>query len=59
MHRGDMTLVVNFRDTATEVDAERELESVFTVGHASTAGGAVRLGPHSALVGRGIALEQA
>ena len=49
LERGDMIMVVNFRDRPTEVDVGRAVDPVITIGEIEVAGDVVRLGPHSAL----------
>jgi maltooligosyltrehalose trehalohydrolase len=49
MERGDMIMVVNFRDRPTEVDVGRTVDPVITLGKIEVAGDVVRLGPHSAV----------
>jgi maltooligosyltrehalose trehalohydrolase len=48
LERGEMIMVVNFRDRPTEVDIGRVVEPVITIGQVEIAGNVVRLGPHSA-----------
>jgi maltooligosyltrehalose trehalohydrolase len=49
MERGDMIMVVNFRDRPTEVDVGRAVDPVIFLGEIEVAGEVVRLGPHSAV----------
>jgi len=49
LERGDMIMVVNFRDRPTEVDVGRTVEPVITIGQIEVADHMVRLGPHSAV----------
>jgi maltooligosyltrehalose trehalohydrolase len=49
LERGDMIMVVNFRDRPTEVDVGRTVDPVITIGQIEVADHVVRLGPHSAL----------
>jgi len=49
LERGDMIMVVNFRDRPTEVDVGRAVEPVITIGQIEVADHVVRLGPHSAM----------
>jgi maltooligosyltrehalose trehalohydrolase len=53
LERGDMIMVVNFHDRATEVNVGREVDPVIIIGEIETAGDVVRLGPHSALAADG------
>jgi maltooligosyltrehalose trehalohydrolase len=49
MERGDMIMVVNFRNRPTEVDVGRAVDPVIFLGEIEVAGEVVRLGPHSAV----------
>jgi maltooligosyltrehalose trehalohydrolase len=49
LERGDMIMVVNFRDRATEVDVGRAVDPVITIGQIEVVGDVVRMGPHSAV----------
>jgi maltooligosyltrehalose trehalohydrolase len=49
LERGDMIMVVNFRDRPTEVAVGRAVDPVITIGQIEVAGDVVRLGPHSAM----------
>jgi maltooligosyltrehalose trehalohydrolase len=49
LERGDMVMVVNFRDRPTEVDVGRAVDPVITIGQIEVTGDVVRLGPHSAM----------
>jgi maltooligosyltrehalose trehalohydrolase len=49
LERGDMIMVVNFRDRPTEVDVGRAVDPVITIGQVDVAGDVVRLGPQSAM----------
>ena len=49
LERGDMIMVVNFRDRPTEVDVGRAVDPVIIIGQIEVAGDVVRLGPHSAV----------
>ena len=49
LERGDMIMVVNFRDRPTKVDLGRAVEPVITIGEVEVADHVVRLGPHSAM----------
>ena len=52
LQRDDVAVVVNFSSTPSEVTLEHEPTSVLEVGSVAIDGGAVRLGPTSALVAR-------
>ena len=52
IQRGEIVMVINFSDQPTEVGLDSSLESVITVGKTELSAEVVRLGPHSALVGR-------
>jgi maltooligosyltrehalose trehalohydrolase len=54
IQRGEMVMVINFSDQSTEVGLDSPLESVITVGKTELSAENVRLGPHSALVGRAV-----
>jgi maltooligosyltrehalose trehalohydrolase len=49
IERGNMIMVINFRDHSTEIDTERTVRPVITIGQVEVAGKMVRLGPHSAV----------
>jgi maltooligosyltrehalose trehalohydrolase len=49
LERGDMIMVVNFRDRPTEVSVGRAVDPVITIGKIEVVGDVVRLGPHSAV----------
>ncbi|HET6759392.1 MAG TPA: malto-oligosyltrehalose trehalohydrolase, partial [Propionibacteriaceae bacterium] len=49
LERGNMIMVVNFRDRPTEVDVGRAVDPVITLGQIEVAGDVIRLGPHSAV----------
>ena len=49
LERGDMIMVINFHDRATEVDVGRTVNPVITLGQVEVTGDVVRLGPHSAI----------
>jgi len=49
LERGDMIMVVNFRDRPTEVVVGRAVDPVITIGQVDVAGDVVRLGPQSAM----------
>jgi maltooligosyltrehalose trehalohydrolase len=49
LERGDMIMVVNFRDRPTEVSVGRAVDPVITIGQIEVVGDVVRLGPHSAV----------
>ena len=51
LERGDMVMVVNFRDRPTEVDVGRAVDPVITIGQIEVTSDVVRLGPHSAMAG--------
>ncbi|HET9872986.1 MAG TPA: malto-oligosyltrehalose trehalohydrolase [Propionibacteriaceae bacterium] len=52
VERGDMVVLVNFRDSATEVSVADGIVSVLDVGDVQIAGNTAKLGAHSALVGQ-------
>ncbi len=49
LERGNMIMVVNFRDRPTEVDVGRAVDPVITIGQIEVVGDVVRLGPQSAI----------
>jgi maltooligosyltrehalose trehalohydrolase len=49
LERGDMIMVVNFRDRPTEVDVGRAVDPVITIGQIEVVGDVVKLGPQSAM----------
>ncbi|HEX3196096.1 MAG TPA: malto-oligosyltrehalose trehalohydrolase [Propionibacteriaceae bacterium] len=49
LERGDMIMVVNFRNRPTEVSVGRAVDPVITIGQIEVVGDVVRLGPHSAV----------
>ena len=49
LERGNMIMVVNFRDRPTEVDVGRAVDPVITIGQIDVVGDVVRLGPQSAI----------
>jgi maltooligosyltrehalose trehalohydrolase len=49
IERGEMIMVINFRDHPTEVDVGRTVAPVLTIGQVEVAADLVRLGPHSAM----------
>jgi maltooligosyltrehalose trehalohydrolase len=49
LERGEMIMVVNFRDRPTEVDVGRSVDPVISIGHVEVVGNVVQLGAHSAI----------
>jgi maltooligosyltrehalose trehalohydrolase len=49
LERGNMIMVVNFRDRPTEVDVGRAVDPVITIGQIEVVGDVVKLGPQSAM----------
>jgi maltooligosyltrehalose trehalohydrolase len=49
LERGNMIMVVNFRDRPTEVDVGRAVDPVITIGQIDVVGDVVKLGPQSAM----------
>ena len=49
LERGEMIMVVNFRDRPTEVDVGRSVDPVISIGHVEVVGNVVHLGAHSAI----------
>jgi maltooligosyltrehalose trehalohydrolase len=54
IERGEMVMAINFSDQQTEVGLDSPLECVITVGKTELSADVVRLGPHSALLGRAV-----
>ena len=49
LERGDIVMVVNFGDRATEVDIGRPVDPVIIIGQVEVSGDVVKLGPSSAV----------
>jgi maltooligosyltrehalose trehalohydrolase len=49
LERGNMIMVVNFRDRPTELDVGHAVDPVITLGQIEVAGEVIKLGPHSAI----------